>query len=68
MNSSTRISENLLMLLLKGEDEERWWWPISTIIFVQRERKGPDGTLVSSDGVFITGGEVYFKTADIDST
>ena len=38
--------------------------PLAQSFSVQRDRKGPDGTTVSSDGIFITGGEIYARTKD----
>ena len=38
--------------------------PLAQSFSVPRERKTADGTVVSSDGIFITGGEIYARTKD----
>ena len=61
----TRISENII------EDQVRTSSqpipnpdPLAQSFTVPRKRKLADGTIISSDGIFITSGEVYVRTKD----
>jgi len=61
----TRISENIIEDIVNVTREEiPDCDPLAQSFTVPRERKLPDGSIVSSDGVFITGGEIYVRTKD----
>ena len=61
----TRISENIIEDIVTVTREEiPDCDPLAQSFKVPRKRKLPDGTIISSDGIFITGGEIYVRTKD----
>ena len=61
----TRISENIIEDQVSvSRRRRRRCDPLAQSFSVPRENKSSDGTIRSSDGIFITGGEVYVRTKD----
>ena len=61
----TRISENIIEDQVSvSRRRRRRCDPLAQSFSVPRESKSSDGTIRSSDGIFITGGEVYVRTKD----
>ena len=61
----TRISENIIEdIVTVTREEVDDGDPLAQSFFVPRKRKLEDGTIVSSDGIFITGGEIFVRTKD----
>ena len=61
---ATRIRRNNIEDVVLSVTTRRLGDPLAQSFNVPRERKKADGTAVSSDGIFITGGEIYARTKD----
>ena len=60
----TRVTQELLEDVVTVDTRRVRRDPLAQSFEVPRTRKQSDGTIISSDGIFITSGEVYFRTKD----